>query len=406
MISVNKRKIGVSIILSILTFGIYQIYWMHLLVKNTRIAKGEDTRCVKELLCVLFVPFYSTYWWITRGKVVEERLKERGYTSIGNKYIYFMLAVLGLDIVAMAVMQEDFNSLSAMALPHKKIDVVNLCIHVFFVVICLAIVYPFVSMLSVSLLSERELLVNGYSIWPNKPTVEAYQMVLADFMPIAKALATSLIVCVLSTLLTVILNAMYAYAVSRPTFPARRIINFVLLFTMFFGGGATASYIVNVKWLGLYENPIILIVPGTMGAMTVIIIRSFFQGLPYGLVESAKLDGASEYQTFFKIMMPLSTPALGTIAISAFIGSWNAYYAPMMYFSGDKYMTLSLYLQRTLDQMEQYKNSATLAGAWDNVPSVSAAMAVACITVLPMVMIFPWFQKYFVKGMAIGAVKA
>lgn len=288
----------------------------------------------------------------------------------------------------------------------RKIDVPNLFIHLFFIIISLAILYPFISMLSVSLLSEKELLKEGYSIWPKAPTLEAYQAVMKNFEPIAKALATSLLVCVATTLLTVMLNAMYAYAVSRPTFSGRRIINFILLFTMFFGGGASASYIVNVSWLHLKNNLLILIVPGTMGAMSVIIIRSFFQGLPYGLVESAKLDGASEYQIFFKIMIPLSTPALGTIAISAFIGSWNSYYAPMMYFDYGKATTLSLYLQRLLDHMEQYKQSVTLMGSLADVPSASMAMAVACITVLPMVMIFPWFQKYFVKGMAIGAVKA
>lgn len=288
----------------------------------------------------------------------------------------------------------------------KKIDFVNLLIHIFFIALCLVMIYPFVSMLSVSLVSVEESQAIGYSIWPKNPTLISYQLVLENFQPVAKALLTSFAVCIGSTLLTVILNAMYAYTVSRPTFPARRIINFILLFTMFFGGGAAASYIVNVNWLHLKNNLLILIVPGTIGAMSVIIIRSFFQGLPYGLVESAKLDGASEYQIFFKIMLPLSTPALGTIAISAFIGSWNAYYAPMMYFDYGKATTLSLYLQRLLDHMEQYKQSATLMGSLADVPSASMAMAVACITVLPMVLVFPWFQKYFVKGMAIGAVKA
>jgi putative aldouronate transport system permease protein len=289
----------------------------------------------------------------------------------------------------------------------KKIDVVNLFIHIFFIVLCLAIIYPFVSMVSVSLLSNDEAMKIGYSIWPQNPTLDSYKLVLDNFSPIAKALGTSFFVCVTGTLLTVMLNAMYAFAVSRPSFSARRIINFILLFTMFFGGGASASYIVNVNWLHLKNNLLILIVPGTMGAMSVIIIRSFFQGLPYGLVESAKLDGASEYQIFFKIMLPLSTPALGTIAISAFIGYWNAYYGPMMYFDYGKATTLSLYLQRLMDKMDMIKNMANApVEMLDKIPSEGTAMAVACITILPMVFVFPWFQKYFVKGMAIGAVKA
>lgn len=295
-----------------------------------------------------------------------------------------------------------------MRIGKKKIDIVNLFIHLFFVLLCVVMIYPFISMLSVSLLSNAESQAIGYSIWPKEPTLISYQIVFQAFEPIAKALLTSFAVCISGTLLTVMINAMYAYAVSRPTFPLRRIINFILLFTMFFGGGAAASYIVNVNWLNMKNNLLILIVPGSIGAMSVIIIRSFFQGLPYGLVESAKLDGASEYQTFFRIMLPLSTPALGTIAISAFIGYWNAYYAPMMYFDYGKATTLSLYLQRLMDRMSMFtdNNPNIPQVLLDQVPGTGIAMAVACITVLPMVFVFPWFQKYFVKGMAIGAVKA
>ena len=289
----------------------------------------------------------------------------------------------------------------------KKIDFVNLLIHIFFIVLCVVMIFPFVSMLSVSLVSEAEAQAIGYSIWPKNPTLISYKLVLENFEPVAKALLTSFAVCISTTLLTVMLNAMYAYTVSRPTFPLRRIINFILLFTMFFGGGAAASYIVNVNWLHMKNNLLILIVPGSVGAMSVIIIRSFFQGLPYGLVESAKLDGASEYQIFFKIMLPLSTPALGTIAISAFIGAWNAYYAPMMYFDYGKATTLSLFLQRLMDSIEVIKSNPGFNEALlDQIPGNGLTMAVACITVLPMVFVFPWFQKYFVKGMAIGAVKA
>ncbi len=289
----------------------------------------------------------------------------------------------------------------------KKIDFVNLLIHIFFIVLCVVMIYPFISMLSVSLVSNEESQAIGYSIWPKNPTLISYRLVLENFEPVAKALLTSFAVCVSTTLLTVILNAMYAYTVSRPTFPARRIINFILLFTMFFGGGAAASYIVNVNWLHMKNNLLILILPGSIGAMSVIIIRSFFQGLPYGLVESAKLDGASEYQIFFKIMLPLSTPALGTIAISAFIGAWNAYYGPMMYFDYGKATTLSLFLQRLMNSIEMMKSNPGFNDALlEQIPGTGLTMAVACITVLPMVFVFPWFQKYFVKGMAIGAVKA
>lgn len=294
-----------------------------------------------------------------------------------------------------------------MRIGKKKIDITNLTIHILFFCLTLLMVYPFVSMLSVSLTPEQELIDFGYKVWPNKPSLDAYRVVLRSFEPIAKALLTSLFVCVTGTLMCVFVNSTYAYAVSRNTFPAARIVNFILLFTMFVGGGTAAGYIVTVSWLKLRNNLLVLIVPGSIGTMNVIIIRSFFQSLPYGLIESAKLDGASEFQTYFRIMLPLSTPALGTIAISTFIGKWNDYYAPMMYFDYGKATTLSLYLQRVTNTIEMARKMSGLPSSMvEHIPGGSIAMAVACITILPMVCVFPWFQKYFVKGMAIGAIKA
>lgn len=291
----------------------------------------------------------------------------------------------------------------------KKIDAVNLFIHIIFIVLCVLFLYPFISMLSVSLTTKEELEDFGFRIWPTKPTWEAYSIVFQSFGPIAEALLTSLFICVVGTLTSLFITSTYAYTLSRQNFGARRLISFLLLFPMFFGGGAAASYIINVNWYHLKNNLLILLIPGSIGTMNVIIVRSFFQGLPYGLIESAKLDGASEYTIFFRIMIPLSTPSLGTIAISCFVGKWNEYYAPMMYFDYGSWTTMSLYLQRLMNKMDMAKMQA--AGKipiqiLDEVPDSSMAMAVACITVLPMVCVFPYFQKYFVKGLAVGAIKA
>lgn len=294
-----------------------------------------------------------------------------------------------------------------MKIGKKKIDITNLVIHILFCCLTILMIYPFISMLSVSLTPEEELIHFGYKIWPAKPNFDAYRVVLQAFGPVARALLTSLFVCVTGTLCCVFVNSTFAYTVSRRSFPAARIVNFLLLFTMFVGGGTAASYIVNLNWLKLKNNLLILIIPGSIGTMNVIIIRSFFQSLPYGLIESAKLDGASEFQVYWRIMLPLSTPALGTIAISTFIGKWNEYYAPMMYFDYGKATTLSLYLQRVnnaIDMMKQQTNMPL--SMLEHIPGTSIAMATACITILPMVFVFPYFQKYFVKGMAIGAIKA
>lgn len=111
MIPINKRRIGVCILLSIVTLGIYQIYWWYLLVENTRAIKKDDSNCTGEMLCLIFVPFYSLYWWFTRGKIVKDEFAEHGYSAIGNEIAYLILGIFRLEIVSMAIMQHDFNSL-------------------------------------------------------------------------------------------------------------------------------------------------------------------------------------------------------------------------------------------------------------------------------------------------------
>ena len=113
MIPINKRKIGVCILLSIITFGIYQIYWEYLLVKNTRAIRKDQSSCTGEMLCLVFVPFYSLFWWFTRGKIVKEEFSKHGYSAIGNEIAYLILGIFSLGIVSMAIMQNDFNSLQS-----------------------------------------------------------------------------------------------------------------------------------------------------------------------------------------------------------------------------------------------------------------------------------------------------
>ena len=171
----------------------------------------------------------------------------------------------------------------------------------------------------------------------------------------------------------------------------------------------TIPQFLNLQKMGLYDTHtgLILIYTAYSLPFSVLIMRNTFETLPSDFQEAAMIDGAGHAQTFFKIMLPLSTPALGTIAISAFVGAWNAYYAPMMYFDYGKATTLSLFLQRLMNSIEMLKSNPGFDTALlDQIPGTGLTMAVACITVLPMVFVFPWFQKYFVKGMAIGAVKA
>ena len=231
---------------------------------------------------------------------------------------------------------------------------------------------------------------------------------MGNLKPLLKAFATTAFVAVVGTFIGVFVVSSYAYALGRKSFPMRRVLSFIAMFTMYFSGGMAASYIVNVSILNLKNNILVLILPGAFSVMNVIIVRSFFEQLPYSLVESAKLDGANEYVTYFRIMLPLAKPALATVALTLFVGYWNAYYEAMMYMDTGHYVTLQLMLQRMMEKVDfvkQFASTGMITGAAMDLPSEGMRMAMCMLTVFPMLCVFPFFQKYFVKGMAIGSVK-
>lgn len=288
----------------------------------------------------------------------------------------------------------------------KKINVSNLLIHIFFCVLCLMVLYPFWCIFSASLVTTEEVAEVGFSLWPQAPSFQAYTELFQRSKAIFKAYGTTFFVSICSAFLGVLTSASYAYAVSRKSFRMRRVLAFIATFTMYFSGGMAASYIVNVNILHLKNNILILILPGTFSVMQMVIIRSFFDSLPYGLIESAKLDGANEYTTFFRIMLPLAKPALATVCLMLFVSKWNSYYEAMMYMDTGKHVTIQLLLHRMMQEVDFIKSYAGF-GLVDSMqaPSEALRMAMCVITVLPMLCVFPFFQKYFVKGMAIGSVK-
>ena len=290
----------------------------------------------------------------------------------------------------------------------KKINIPNVLIHIFFILLSLCVLYPFWCIFSVSLASQEEISQFGFSLFPQNPTFESYEYVLNNLQPLLEAFATTIFVSVVGTFIGVIVCSSYAYALGRKSFPLRRVLSFIAMFTMYFSGGMAASYIVNVSILNLKNNILVLILPTAFSVMNVIIIRSFFEQLPYTLIESAKLDGASEYTTYFRIMLPLAKPALATVALSLFVAYWNSYYEAMMYMDTGHYVTIQLMLQRMLEKVDfvkQFASTGMLSGMAADLPSEGMRMAMCMLTVFPMLCVFPFFQKYFVKGMAIGSVK-
>lgn len=288
----------------------------------------------------------------------------------------------------------------------RKVDVPNVIIHIFFILLSICVLYPFWCVFSASLVSSEEVMDTGFKLWPDDPSFASYSYLFQSAKQILKAFGTTLFVAVSGSALGILVNASYAYALSRKTFPLRRVLAFIATFTLYFSGGMAASYIVNVSILHLKNNILVLILPGAFSVMQMVVIRSFFDNLPYGLIESAKLDGAGEYRTFFQIMLPLAKPALATVCLMLFVNYWNSYYEAMMYMDTGTHVTLQLLLHRMMQKADFIKEFASSGlTATVEAPSEALRMAMCMITIVPMLCVFPFFQKYFVKGMAIGSVK-
>lgn len=290
----------------------------------------------------------------------------------------------------------------------RRLDPVNVIINIFFILLCVLMLYPFWCIFVVSLTPSETITYEGFKIFPKSFDFSAYKYIFSNPGAILKAYGTTIMVTAIGTVIATMTSATYAYAIARKSFPLRNVLAFIATFTMFFSGGMASKYIINVSVLNLKNNIWVLILPLAFSAMNVIIMRSYFEQLPYSLIESAKLDGASEYGIFFRIMLPLSKPALATVALTMCVGYWNSYYEAMMYMDTGHYVTIQLMLQRMLarvDFVKDFASSGMLTQEVANLPSESLRMAMCSLTVIPMLLVFPRFQKFFVKGMAIGAVK-
>ena len=216
----------------------------------------------------------------------------------------------------------------------------------------------------------------------------------------------------MGAVLGTIVMAMMGYAISRKAFQQRRMFTFFAYFTMLFSGGLIPSYIVNTRYLGLSNNILVYILPYLASAYYILILRTFFKTVPESLIESAKLDGAGEFGILSKIIVPLSKPALATILLFNLLNRWNDWNTSLLYIQDETKFTLQYLLQKILREDEFIKNmSDQMAGMAIDItktrsaPIESMRFAMALLAAGPMLVVFPFFQKYFVRGLAIGAVK-
>lgn len=254
--------------------------------------------------------------------------------------------------------------------------VFRIAAHILLVVLSVICVGAFLLVLGSSFQTEREIQQYGYSILPRSFSLEAYIAAFKNPKTIVNSYIVTIVTTVIGTFIGVVISAGAGYVISRPNYRYQKILSFYIFFTMLFSGGLVPSYILITQWLHLKNTIWAQILPLTVNAWYILLMKGFFRGLPDAITEAARIDGASELRVFTTIVLPISKPVLATIALFYALGYWNDWYQSLLYIDNP-----SLYKLQYL------------------------RMAMCVLAVGPMLVVFPFFQKYFVRGITVGAIK-
>ncbi|MDY3930060.1 MAG: carbohydrate ABC transporter permease [Clostridia bacterium] len=273
-----------------------------------------------------------------------------------------------------------------------------------FVILSLSCLLPIILIISVSLSDNGEILKNGYSFLPQGFNLEAYKYLLKDSTKLVNAYKITLIATVGGTFVAMMSTITLAYVTSRRDYKFRSIISFMIAFTMLFNAGLVPTYIWVTKYLHLKNNLLVLILPGAVTAWNIILMRSFFLGLPEEIFEAAEIDGSSEWNSLFRIAIPLSKPALATVGLFIILSYFNSWQDSMLYMEPDR-ISVQYFLYKTMNNIQEAQSGNSFLDATQVFPQEPVRMAMAVVAMLPIVIVFPFLQKYFVKGITLGSVK-
>ena len=283
----------------------------------------------------------------------------------------------------------------------------NVFNYIILTIFALTTLYPLLYTLSISLSTQAEADKIGLHILPNfsQFTFDPYKMVFRN-AEIWNAYKYTIFRTVVGTIMSLLVTCFYGYALSRPGLPLKKFFSFFIMFTMLFHGGQVPTYL-NIKSLGLINNVWVYILPTLISAYHVIVSKSFFATIPESLNESAKIDGAGDFRIFFQIIVPLSKPIIMTLALWKAVEHWNEWFTSMMYMTDNRKVVVQSYIQRIVNEGNTNIISDINASATDQVEvtskTIQSASIIVCI--LPILLFYPFVQKYFVKGVTLGAVK-
>ncbi|WP_271753265.1 carbohydrate ABC transporter permease [Cohnella sp. JJ-181] len=282
-------------------------------------------------------------------------------------------------------------------------------INLFFILLSIVVLVPLLLVVSISITDEQSLLASGYHLFPKKIDWLAYEVILKSPGQMLRAYGVTVTVTVVGTIVGLLLTAMIAFSISRRDYRYRRITTLYVFFTMLFSGGLVPFYILVTQYLHLKDTIWALIIPYLLNPFYVLIMKGFLEKLPHEVFESAKIDGSSEWRIFFSMVLPLSTPALATVGLFIAFVYWNDWWLGLLFIDAPNLVPLQLLLYRIMNTMEFLINNidrVNVAIDLSAFPNLSARMAMAVLAAGPMMLVFPFFQRYFVAGLTVGSVKS
>ncbi len=288
----------------------------------------------------------------------------------------------------------------------------NVILNLFFIVVLTLTIIPFILLITTSLTDNQTLIQEGYKFVPTKWSTAGYSFLFSNPRMVADAYGVTIYVTVLGTLGQLVLCSLTAYALTKTRMPFVGFFTFLIFFTMLFRGGLVAEYVVGTQILGFHNRFRSLILPLMFNVWHVLIMRTYFKtSIPPSIEESAKMDGANDLRVFVQIVLPLSKPLLATIALFAALIYWNDWFQSLLYINNEHMYSLQFVMLQSLRQVEAMKRLLEMGAPGEviqklaNLPDESVRFAMVIVSIGPIVLAYPFFQRYFVRGMTIGAIK-
>lgn len=301
---------------------------------------------------------------------------------------------------------------SANSGPNRLNPTAAAILNIIFILGVIASVAPVLLVIAVSFTPEADILRNGYRLFPERWSLDTYKFLFKDPTVVMNAYGVTIFTTISATVVGLINIALFAYPISRKDFKFQNEITFFMFFTMLFGGGLVAYYIVMTGVFGMRNNILAMIVPYCFNPFWVIVMRTFYKNqIPESVIESARIDGAGEWRTLLQIVLPLSLPGLATVALFTTLAVWNDWFNCVLFINNEM-INLQTMIYRALRSVQMLRDivakmgtSVDLGSSISNLPNETFRMALCAISIGPIIMAYPFFQKYFIRGLSVGAIK-